>query len=59
MAGIGAGRLTEAEATAVTATARVVEPSLGDRERIDERAAWRSFVPRAVALASPPDIAAG
>jgi glycerol kinase len=52
MAAIGSGRLTEGEAAAVAATARRVEPRLGDAERRSQRAAWRAFVHRAIALES-------
>jgi glycerol kinase len=53
MAAIGAG-LEDAEGAAgIAATARRVEPRLGDGERQSQRAAWRAFVRRAVGLESP------
>ena len=53
MAAIGAGRLTRAEAAGVATTARREEPRLEERERSFQRAAWRTFVRRAVDLAEP------
>ncbi len=53
MAAIGAGRLTEHEAAGVAATAERVEPRLAERDRLSQRAAWRTFVHRAIELAEP------
>jgi glycerol kinase len=54
LAAIGAGRLDERDAAAVAATARSAEPTLDEPARATERAAWRDFVSRAIAL-SPRD----
>jgi glycerol kinase len=53
MAAIGSGRLTEDEATEVAAPATRVGPELGGAARRSQRAAWRAFVRRAVALEEP------
>jgi glycerol kinase len=53
MAAIGSRRLTEREATEVAAPATRVEPELDDSARRSQRAAWRAFVRRAVALEEP------
>jgi glycerol kinase len=53
MAAIGSGRLTEDEATEVAAPAARVGPELGGVARRSQRAAWRAFVRRAVALEEP------
>jgi glycerol kinase len=50
MAAIGAGRLSERRALNVPATARRVDPELGEDKRAAERADWRTFVQRAAAL---------
>jgi hypothetical protein len=47
--------MTEREATEVAAPATRVEPELDDAARRSQRAAWRAFVRRAVALAEPAD----
>jgi hypothetical protein len=44
------GRLDEAGAAEVAAADRRVEPTLDDAARREQRAAWRTFVPRAAAL---------
>ncbi|HUQ79083.1 MAG TPA: FGGY family carbohydrate kinase [Patescibacteria group bacterium] len=60
LAAIGAGWLDEARAAVVAATDRRVDPVLDERARLVDRAAWRAFVPRAVALEMPEaDPAAG
>ncbi|MBA2718350.1 MAG: glycerol kinase [Chloroflexi bacterium] len=53
MAAVGAGRLTEREASGVASTARRVLPRLAERERLAQRTSWRTFVRRAVELAEP------
>jgi glycerol kinase len=60
LAAIGAGRLDEAGAAEVAAADRRVEPTLDDAARREQRAAWRTFVPRAAALeaASEPAVPA-
>jgi glycerol kinase len=53
MAAIGSGRLTEREAAEVAPTATRVGPELDAAARRAQRAAWRAFVRRAVALEEP------
>jgi glycerol kinase len=53
MAAIGAIRLTEGEAAEVAGTARCVEPGLSDTDRREQRAAWTTFVRRAIELERP------
>jgi glycerol kinase len=50
MAAIGSGRLTEQEAIEVVSPATEVRPELDEPARRSQRAAWRAFVRRAVAL---------
>jgi glycerol kinase len=50
LAAIGAGRLDAADAPSVAATRRTVQPTLDEPTRRAERAAWRAFVGRAIAL---------
>jgi glycerol kinase len=52
LAAIGAGRMTEREAIAASATDRTVKPRLDDVRRRAERADWTSFVRGAIALGS-------
>jgi glycerol kinase len=59
LAAIGAGRLDEPGAAAVASTARTAAPALDATTRATERAGWRAFVGRAVALSPRPGAAAG